>query len=334
MRLWILVLLGFAACSTETPFYGPLPVRNQHPAQLTVLHMDPRSAVTLDSGSLDVRADAGYTSLFQAGSSGGDSIVMDGEILRTRLVGRVGLGDGWETWAELPFAYTTGGFLDDFLIDWHDFWGFSDQGRSSAPKNQWLVEARQGGVTAYEMNDPGGIELMDIPIGIAWNPEWFSDPSLDVLLRGAVELPTGDEDEGFGNGELDYSLGLVGEYRFEGWSLTAHVQHTFAGTPDQAQSAGLDFSDVTSFGVGAEVSLGPTTTGLIQTELESSTLRDLGVSEAEDEQWLLWIGGRQLLGKGFYLEVALGEDLSGAPPDFTAWLAVGWMPTLVAPGGR
>lgn len=296
--------------------------------------MDPRSAVTLESGSPDVRVDAGYTSLFQAGSGGGNDFVMDGEFLRMRLMGRVGLGKGWETWAELPVAYTTGGFLDGFLIDWHDFWGLPDQGRSSAAKNQWNVEARRGGVTAYEMNDPGGIELMDIPIGIAWNPEWFADPSLDLLFRGAVELPTGDEDQGFGNGQVDFSLGLVGEYRFDAWSLTAQVQHTFAGTPDQARNAGLDFSDVTSFGVGVEVSLGSTTTALVQTQIESSTLRDLGFNKAEDEQWLLWVGGRQLLGKGFYLEVALGEDLRGPTPDFTAWLAVGWAPSLAVPGGR
>ncbi len=184
------------------------------------------------------------------------------------------------------------------------------------------------------MDDPGGVELMDIPIGIAWNPEWFSDPSLDLLFRGAVELPTGNEDQGFGNGEVDSSLGLVGEYRFDAWALTAEVQHTFVGTPDRAQSAGLDYRDVTSVGMGAEISLGATTTGLIQIHIESSTLESLGFREAEDLQRLLWVGGRQLLGDGFYLEVALGEDLGGPTPDFTAWLAVGWMPSLVVPTGR
>ncbi len=51
----------------------------------------------------------------------------------------------------------------------------------------------------------------------------------------------------------------------------------------------------------------------------------------EDGQWLLWVGLRQFLGDGFYLEVAFGEDLSGAPPDFTAWVGVGWMPSVSSP---
>ena len=329
------ILLGtlLGACSSHTPFYGPLPVRNQHPAQLTVLHMDPRSARVLDSGSPDVRVDAGYTSLFQGGTGGGNDFFMDGELLATRIKARLGLGKGWETWAELPFAYTTGGFLDSFLIDWHDFWGLAGLGRSSAPKDRWDVRARRQGVTVYEM-ERSSLELMDIPIGIAWNPGWRSDPSLDLLLRVAVELPAGDDGAGFGNGRVDYALGLVLEYRFDGWALTGHLQHTFAGTPNRAKSGGLDFGDVTSVGVGAEVSLGDTISALVQAEMETSTLRDLGFSEVEDEQWLLWVGLRQLLGDGFYLEIGFGEDLFGAPPDFTAWLAVGWMPSLSSSTGH
>ena len=103
----ILVVILLGACSSQTPFYGPLPVRNQHPAQLTVLHMDPRSARVLDSGTPDVRVDAGYSSLFRNGSGGGNDFSMDGELLRTRIKGRLGLGKGWETWVELPFVRST-----------------------------------------------------------------------------------------------------------------------------------------------------------------------------------------------------------------------------------
>ena len=96
-----------------------------------------------------------------------------------------------------------------------------------------------------------------------------------------------------------------------------------------AESAGLEYSDVSSFGLGVEIALGPQTSALVQTELETSTLRDLGFEEVADDQWLLWFGLRQGLGKGFYAEVGFGEDLSSAvAADFTAWLGVGWAPSF------
>jgi hypothetical protein len=305
-----------------------MPVRNQHPAQLTVLQMDPRSAEILAAGSGDLRADAAYSSLFLAGAGSGNTSVMDGEILRTRVKGRVGLGQGFEAWTELPFAHTSGGFLDSFVIDWHDFWGLPDGSRSGAPQDQWDVRATRGGALAYEMEE-SGFELLDIPIGVAWDPGVFRSSPFDLLLRGAVEFPTGDQDRGFGNGEVDVSLGLVADYRWETWVLTAQVQHTFAGTPDRAESAGLEFRDISSFGLGVEIALGPQTSALVQSQLETSTLRDLGFGQVADNQWLLWFGVRQGLGDGFYLEVGFGEDLSSAvASDFTAWVGVGWTPSF------
>ena len=56
------------------------------------------------------------------------------DLVRSRGLGdvykRQGLGDGLEFGFELPFAHTSGGFLDRFLIDYHDALGLPDQGLS------------------------------------------------------------------------------------------------------------------------------------------------------------------------------------------------------------
>ena len=53
--------LGTAGgCVQEAEFRGPMPVRNEHPAQLTVLHMDVASAATLPPGDIELRAGAEY----------------------------------------------------------------------------------------------------------------------------------------------------------------------------------------------------------------------------------------------------------------------------------
>ena len=97
------LLLG--GCVSAQTFSGPLPVRNQHPAQLTVLHMAPADTSVLDAGSMRLRADAAYSSLFLAGSDGGDSFEMDGEYLLVTPTWQAGLsmaGVG----ASLPAAVT------------------------------------------------------------------------------------------------------------------------------------------------------------------------------------------------------------------------------------
>ena len=315
--------LTCCGCATAPPFQGPLAVRNQHPAQLTVLHMDPAGAEPLPAAEARVRVDAAYSSYFIDGFGSGNSFIMDGELLRTGIKTGIGLGYNLGLHFELAMAYTSGGFLDSFLIDYHDFFGFPDGGRENAPNNRWLVQARRGGNTVYEMTEET-FELLDLPVELRWSfLPITADQPFGAAVRAAVEFPTGDDDKGFGNGEMDYSVGLMGEFRRDFVAVTAHVQHTFVGTPDVADRGGLDYKDVTSAGIGTEIWVSDCFAFLVQTEIESSTLRDLDFSEAEDPQWLLWVGMRRKMSKRFTLEVGFGEDLiTDVAPDFTAYLAL------------
>ena len=71
-----------------------MPTRNQHPAQLTVMHMDPANATVLPAGATAFRTDLAYTSLWLSGNNAQSSWFMDGEVLRAALDARVGLGHG------------------------------------------------------------------------------------------------------------------------------------------------------------------------------------------------------------------------------------------------
>lgn len=300
-----------------------MPVRDQQPAQLTVLHMDPQGASPLPKGVVQARADAAYSSLFSGGAGGGNTFFMDGEILRTDLRARVGLGDGVEVAIELPFAHTSGGFLDQFLIDYHRFFGFPDQDRSTSPIDQWQVRATHQGNTVYEM-DQSELALLDVPLTVSWAflPVTQQRP-WGLAVRAGIEAPTGDADRGFGNGGVDGAIGMSGELRQGPLALTAHVQHTFAATPDRASHGGIEFGDVTSGGLEAELALTDTVSLLVQTEAESATLRELGFSHVADPHWLLWTGGRFWLSEQVQLEVGFAEDLSAyVTPDFTAWLGL------------
>ena len=321
LAILLLASLLLGGCVTPKRFGGPAPFRNQHPAQLTALRMDPRSAQVLPEGQSRMRLDLAYTSLFLEGQSGGNSWFMDGEILRSGLKVSHGLGHGLEVSSELAMATTGPGFLDGFIQDWHDFFGLPDQNRDDFPKYQWQVEATKGGTTAWEM-DRTDAALLDMPLALTWNfVPMTEDRPWALTARAATEIPIGNEDRGFGSGGFDWSMGMVGEYHYGPFSFTAHAQHTLVHNPDQGDNAGLEFKDVTSGGIGMEAGLADHTSFLMQVLFDTSTLRQLHINKVEDPQWTIWFGLRHRLGERFWVEAGFGEDLvPDVPPDFTAWL--------------
>lgn len=318
--------LLFTGCVAAPELLGPMPVRNQHPAQLTVLHLPPASAAVLPAGATAARLDSAYSSLFLNGQgTGGRSWSMDGEYLRTALAAQVGLGAELELRFELPFAHASGGFLDRFLIGYHETFGFPDQNRSPSPRDAFGIEAQRNGSTIWRV-EPNGLEWLDVPIWLTWQ---LRDPArgLGVALRGGVELPTGSERRGYGNGQVDAALGVLLEQHALGCGFYGHLQHTFAGTPAPARSADFHFADVTSAGLSAELPLDAGVAALLQIEWETSTLRRLDLPVTARDQLLLWAGLRADAGRGWNVEIGFGEDLRGlVSPDFSAWLGMAWNP--------
>jgi hypothetical protein len=314
-------LLGaFAAgCVPATHWAGPLPVRNQHPAQLTVAHLPPGRAAVLGAGTADLRVDAAYSSLFLAGQRGSRRWRMDGEYLRVGTTARVGLGHDLQFGIEVPFAHTSGGFLDDFVIRYHDWFGFPDQGREAAPRDDFQVAATNGTSPVWTLQRDSA-ELLDVPLQVQWAVLPPEPGRLGVALLAALELPTGDARRGYGSGGVDAAFGIAFELPWERLACYGQIQHAFAATPAAVRAAGLSFADVTAASVGLETMLLPELSLLVQVAGETSTLRDFDVPETAREQLLLWVGGRWRAAPRIAFELAFGEDLIGlASPDFTAW---------------
>ena len=334
-RLLLLVPMGLAACAgAPQTLQGPMPVRNQHPAQLTVMRLEPMSSAALAQGDVEARASMAYTSLFLAGSTPQSAFYMDGEILRTQLGARFGLGSGVEVGFGIPVLHTTGGFLDSFLIDYHDAFGFPDQGRSSTERNRFEVFAETNGQRVYELREDG-VLFGDVPleasvelVPVRRAADGSGSPGLSA--RFGVELPTGDEDAGASNGEVDYAIGLCATWPLAIGAVHAELQHTFAGSPASARRAGFSFADVTAGSVALEAQ--PLTDfGLLaQVTWETATLEALDLDRASRDTVLLWIGARLRVDADWFVEVGFGEDLSEyIAPDFTAWLSMAWLPGRV-----
>ena len=329
----MLPVLGIAGCVATPNLGGPLPVRNQHPAQLTVMHLDPANTAVLPKGQTSWRMDQAYTSLFLSGINAQGTWLMDGEVLRSAIDTRIGLGNGLQFGMQIAGAPASGGFLDDFIIDYHEALGLPDQDRDLSVNGRFMVDASKGGVSVWSVQKSSA-ELLDVPIHLTWQALEPGEQRFGLALRGGIELPTGDQDRGYGNGEVDVALGAIVDYQAHGIGWNGHIQHTFAGTPRPSRVAGFSFQDVTSIGMGIEVPLSNNFHAVLQTEWETSTLRGLGPKVTARDQALLWIGGRYQASPDWSIEMGLGEDLVGlASPDFSAWLAFVWKPAASGAGG-
>ncbi len=307
-------------------------MRNQHPAQLTALQLTPASAAVLPQGAAEARLGFAYSSLFLSQSNGQSTFVMDGEVMRTGLGASVGLGCGLELGIEVPVLHTTGGFLDSFLIGYHELFGLPDQGRSDREKGQFEVYAQTNGARVYELRE-ADLMLADVPLSLTYClvPPGRTDGGAGlpgVALRAGLELPVGDEDRGAGNGEVDWALGAACSWPLPCGALHLNAQHSWVGSPRSARDAGFAFADVGSASAALECGLLPDLDGLIQVSWEQATLRELGLERTDRDAVLLWTGARLCVDESLWLEVALGEDLSSyIAPDVTFWIGMQWART-------
>jgi hypothetical protein len=292
---------------------APLATRNQHPVQLTVLHLGPRAARALPGGEVEVGGTVDWTSMWLLPGEGRDRIELDGELVRIGPGLRVGLGSGVDVRVEVPLLHASGGVLDGFIEAWHEVFILPQNRRDEFPRDRFVARAHRRDVsgplqTAYDL-DETSLRLGDIPIEVAWFPEAMQGKEFQVGFRAGLELPTGNEDRGHGNGEVDGGVGIVAGWRHEAWAITGWGGWSWVGTPDMAKRAGLGYGDVPSLGIGLEVSLVEGLSCLSQIQWERSVLRELDNDHARSDQALLWLGGRYRFSPRHEIELAVGEDL-------------------------
>lgn len=323
-----MALLGGCA---SLPDSQPLGVRNLHPVQLTAIHLMPRAATREPAGRVRTEARLQGANILQADESVRDEADFDAEIYRAELITRIGLGAGFDVEISLPLVHAAGGSFDSAIEGWHDVFGFTQADREEVPRDRFIGEVSRlqshGSLqTAYEL-EKDGVHAGDLPITLSFIPiEPEGGEGFGLGIRGGLELPTGREDDGFGNGGLDGSVGVIGSYLGEGWALHGWASYAWIARPATARRAGLHYPDVASAGLGSEVAVSEWLSALAQLDYESSVLARLDADDASRDQLLLWLGGRWRTGTSTRLELAVAEDLlPSVSPDVILHIAFGFV---------
>ena len=153
----------------------------------------------------------------------GESLILDSETasLRPNWQGRYGV---WALGVDLQFLHQGGGFMDGPIQDWHEFFGLPNAGRERRSEDQLQIQYQREGNTRIDSQDSGaGLGDTQLWLGrsLGEHSHW----------RVALSLPTGDEAQLRGSGELGVGGWLESQWqgsRFSGFTAVG-LSHNPAG---------------------------------------------------------------------------------------------------------
>jgi hypothetical protein len=207
LYLLILASVGSYAGVVYSADVRPLYSFNQNP----LIHIYGLPAMgearVLAQDASDVALRLQISNNFTGAQSVSEYLILDGETHRLTMAWRQGLADGREWGFELPYLWTSGGFLDSYIERFHDSSNLPQGGRTSVPRNQVNYRYARHGVNlinvANPVNGPGDLRLLG-----AKQIETSETSGYTTALRASLKLPTGKESELLGSGSTDLALWL------------------------------------------------------------------------------------------------------------------------------
>lgn len=303
-------LEAVAAKDVHHDFSRPLPVNNQSP--VVGVFGIPRAQGTdiLGAGKSEWDVTLDLTSHFQDGESRDEFIFLDGETARFAVQGRYGIGDRWNLGVEIPWVHHGGGFLDGFIINWHDFWGFPQQGRDQAARDRVVYRYEHGGGTVLEVDaatgGPGDALVS------AQRHLWRTRSGAGVF-HAQVKLPTGDAGKLTGSGAADVSAGIELSRQWSpGWHSMFRAGAVYLGEGDVLPALQRHWAGYGGF----DVVWRPLRALALRVQFDAHTAPYENTDLHELGQWsgLLTTGGTWHITDDTALDLSVVENVPNAAP--------------------
>jgi hypothetical protein len=253
---------------------------------------------------------ANLSNTYDYSAQGGEQLLTDVETFRGSLTASYAPWNNWQLSVEVPYVSHNGGFLDDFIYDWHDFFNMSQNGRTKENSDQLQISYLADSGTSFDL--PGSSSgLGDIRLNGAYTLPWEKRA---FILSTEVKFPTGDFDKLTGSGGYDFSVGLTlnDPQSLEKYRITMYggLAVLFLGDIDGELAAMQN-----NFAVAGRVGIGWQATQLIQLKLQldgQSALYDSDLKELGNTAFQLVMGGSLTFTDDLYLDISVAEDINTA----------------------
>ncbi|AZZ90883.1 DUF3187 family protein [Hahella sp. KA22] len=249
----------------------------------------------------------------------------DGEVAITSLSLRWRFKDDAELTLRAPYVDHSKGLWDDFIYDWHEWFGLPQGGRTQDTNDQFAYVYQRNGERLLNFREEAA-GIGDIRFGYSqqlhfWEQDW--------LAQLEVKAPTGNADKLTGSGAWDLSAGVGWEGSVDSpdqrFIPFAGAAVSYLGDSD-LNLAPLQKNWALSLRAGGHWRALPYLTLTAQIDSHSglyhSQLRELSNFSLQ-----LTTGGQITLSDSLVLNIAIAEDLNTTiTPDFVAILGMtyGW----------
>ena len=161
------------------------------------------------------------TNTLNSESSSTETLFMDFESYNLRFTWLHGLNKNWALKVDIPLIYYGGGFLDNSIDNWHEFFHFPRADRPNVTNDQFQILYELNAQTLINFNASQS-SLADAQIALGRTIFNQQDSALSLWI--SADLPTGDPANLSGNDSIDLSLWLAGEYHYKPkWSVDANL---------------------------------------------------------------------------------------------------------------
>lgn len=291
----------------------PLSVRSSHPLFLSIGGTPMISALPEDSFALSIN----YSSTYLVKSSDEWSTEIDLETTLLDFAFAKRLTDRSEIRVTVPVISYNSGVLDGFLSGYHDTFGFPDYGRNQRPKNDFVFRVSHNGRTVIE-GVPGEFSIGDIQLGMK---QTLLSGDTVISLYGYVEMPSGDADRGYGNGDWDWGILILADGEW-GHSFKGYFNGGYIFVKRYRAAEEIDLHGYPYGAIDLEWLYSKDLSAHVQCSLQGSPY-DLGIGETDRVASVVSFGGKYVLSRGISLELSFSEDINTAgAPDFMAVLSV------------
>lgn len=321
-----LICSAVSVAKAEDMEITPFQTVNQNPlVQIYGLPHD-TGADVVPPGKFRIALNQDLSSNYTVSSNTREQIILDGETYRLAFTARYGIAPRWEVGIEIPYLSQDGGFLDSFIINWHNTFGMPQGGRDAAPRNRLSYSYRKDGIQKLRMNHSSS-GIADISLTGGFNLyDVRSRESHDRLaLKAAIKLPTGSSSDLRGSGSIDLSLQLCGNMtNYSEWGSLS-LYGSFGGLAmsdsDVLRDQQNPLAGVGTLGFG----WGPASWISFKVQLNGNTslYRDSALDELSKSSLMLISGGALKLPGNYLLDIGVSEDVAVATaPDVSFHLGL------------
>lgn len=252
-----------------------------------------------------------HASNFTHATAGTEQVFFDGETTRLAVSMKHRLARNTDIEFLLPFIRHSGGTLDGFIENWHDFFGLPQNGRDKWPRDQLRYFYEHDGVSQFDITTPvSGMGDAQLIVGYRLERAWFA-AQRPLTVKASLKFPTGNAQKLTGSGAVALSGWLTGETATS-WFQLPGLTYYHAGISwlqrgevlAQQQRAWVMFA-----GLGSGVRLSGHIALQLQLDTHTSLYRDSQFNEINQTALLFTVGGNFTINPLWNLDIAVVEDL-------------------------